>query len=99
MQFIVFILSYLRHVRAGVKSSRAWAYSMWTFSRSLRHVITALLTFTAVKHVSSPNHNKDNRGCAFRSIAQREDICVCVCVDITAELLFDQNSDLSVCGD
>lgn len=54
-------------------------YSIWPFSWSLRHVITLLLTFTAVKHVSSPNHNKDNRGSALRSIAQRVDMCVCAC--------------------
>lgn len=79
VQFIVFIHSYLRHVRAGVKRGPGQAYSVWPFSRSLRHVITPLLTFTAVKHVSSPNHNKDNRGSALRSIAQQVDICVCVC--------------------
>lgn len=54
-------------------------YSIWPFSWSLRHVITLLLTSTAVKHVSSPNHNKDNRGSALRSIAQRVDMCVCAC--------------------
>ena len=85
-----------------VVSGPAWrpqpqAYSVWPFSRALRHVITPLLTFTAVKHVSSANHNKDNRGSVLRSIAQQGDICVCVCVDITAELLFDQK--WSVCGD
>ncbi|KAF3850700.1 hypothetical protein F7725_012472 [Dissostichus mawsoni] len=42
-------------------------------SRSLRHVITPLLTHTTVKHVSSPHHNKDNRGSAPTSIAQRGD--------------------------
>ncbi len=61
------------------RAAWAWAYSIWPFSRSLRHVITLLLTFTAVKHVSSPNHNKDNRGSALRSIAQQVDICMCVC--------------------
>lgn len=49
------------------------------FSWPLSHVITLLLIFTAVKHVSSPNHNKDNRGPAFKYISQQVDIQVCVC--------------------
>lgn len=58
-----------------------WPYSIWPFSRLLRHVITLLLTFAAVKHVSSANHNKDNRSSALRSIAQQV-VCTCVCVSV-----------------
>lgn len=54
-------------------------YSILPFSWSLRHVITLLLTFTAVKHVSSSNHNKDNRGPAFKSVAQQVEIPASAC--------------------
>ncbi|MEQ2296808.1 hypothetical protein AMECASPLE_028222 [Ameca splendens] len=77
-QFIVFNHSYLCHVRARVKNSLDWGpCSILPFSWLLSHVITLLLTFTAVKHVSSPNHNKDNRGSTCRYIPLQVDITVC----------------------